>query len=90
MLYMVIERFRGGNPGAVGARFRERGRMIPEGSGVVYVSSWIGVDGVVCYQLMEAPDREALDGWITAWVDLVEFEVVEVLASAAYWAGRAV
>jgi hypothetical protein len=90
MLYMVIERFRGGDPGAVGARFRERGRLIPEGSGVEYVSSWMGADGAVCYQLMEAPGRAALDGWIAAWADLVEFEVVEVVASAEYWSGRRV
>lgn len=90
MLFMVAERFRDGNPDAVGARFRKQGRMIPEGSGVVYVSSWMGVNGSVCFQLMEAPDRATLDGWITAWADLVEFEVVEVVASAAYWAGRGV
>lgn len=86
MLYMVTERFRGGDPGAVGARFQERGRLIPAGSGVEYVSSWMGADGALCYQLMEAPDRRALEGWIAAWEDLVDFEVVEVVVSAAFWA----
>ena len=28
MLFMIIEHFRGGDPAPVGARFRERGRMI--------------------------------------------------------------
>ncbi len=34
MLYMVIEKFKGGSPDAVGERFRRDGRMMPEG--VVY------------------------------------------------------
>jgi hypothetical protein len=89
MLFMVIERFRGGSPDAVGARFRERGRLMPEGSGVAYVASWMSVDGSCCYQLMEAPSRGALDPWIANWQDLVEFEVVEVRTSAEFWAERA-
>lgn len=88
MLFMVVERFRGGDAAAVGARFRERGRMMPEGAGLVYVASWMGADGACCYQLMEAPGRGAFDGWIANWADLVEFEVVEVVESAAYWEAR--
>jgi hypothetical protein len=37
---------------------------------------------------MEAPDQKALDPWITAWVDLVDFEVVLVETSADFWKGR--
>lgn len=88
MLFMVIERFRGGDPGAVGRRFREKGRMIPEGSGVAYVASWMTADGGACYQLMESPSRAALEPWLAAWRDLVDFEVVEVKTSADFWAGR--
>lgn len=88
MLFMIIERFRGGDPGPVGERFRARGRMIPEGGGVSYVSSWMTPDGRACYQIMEAPGRASLDGWMAAWSDLVDFEVVEVEASAAFWDRR--
>ena len=85
---MVIERFRNGDWRAVGERFKRRGRMMPDGTGVRYVSSWMGADGACCYQLMEAPSQAALDPWIAAWSDLVEFEVVEVVESAAFWKDR--
>jgi hypothetical protein len=39
-----------------------------------------------CYQLMEAESADALAPWIAAWNDIVDFEVVPVLASADYWA----
>lgn len=89
MLFMVIERFKDGHPGRVGERFRSRGRLMPENAGVEYVASWMASSGMCCYQLMEAPTRAALDPWIAGWSDLVEFEVVPVETSAAYWAGRA-
>jgi hypothetical protein len=88
MLFMVIERFRtveGGRPQAVADRFASRGRLIPEDSGARYVASWMTADGRAGYQLMEAPSRDALDGWIAQWIDLVDFEVTPVLASADFW-----
>jgi hypothetical protein len=80
MLYMVIERFRDGDPAPVYARFRERGRLAPEG--LRYVSSWVDEPLAVCYQVMETDDRSLLDRWVDAWSDLVEFEVVPVVTSA--------
>ena len=80
MLYMVIERFRNGDPAPVYARFRERGRLAPEG--LRYVSSWIDDRLTVCWQVMETDDRALLDRWIAAWKDLVDFEVVPVMTSA--------
>ncbi len=77
---MIVESFRGGRPEAVYARFRERGRMAPEG--LHYVSSWVTTDGTRCYQLMECDDRALLDQWMAAWADLVEFEVLPVMSSA--------
>ena len=88
MLFMVIERFRAGNPDAVGARFRSVGRLMPENAGLVYVSSWMTTDGSACYQLMEAPTRQSLDGWIANWQDLVDFEVIPVQTSADFWASH--
>lgn len=86
MLFMVIERFKGGDPTPVGQRFRERGRMIPPDSGVEYVASWMTADGAACFQIMEAPDDRALRPWLDAWADLVDFEVVPVMTSAQFWA----
>ena len=86
MLYMVVERFKGGDPTAVGERFRLRGRMMPEE--VTYLSSWIAESGAICYQLMEAPNVEAFRGWTDNWDDIMEFEIVPVLSSADFWARR--
>ena len=80
MLYMVIERFRDGDAAAVFRRFRERGRMLPEG--LRYVDSWVAADLSRCFQLMECDDAALFERWIERWEDLVEFEVVPVVTSA--------
>ena len=85
MLFMIVERFRNADYASVGERFRARGRLIPEGAGVEFVTSWMTTDGAACYQVMRAPDASALAPWIAAWADLVEFEVVEVEESARFW-----
>jgi hypothetical protein len=82
MLFMVIEHFKG-NAEAVGARFKAKGRMLPEG--VTYQVSWMETSGARCFQIMEAPSAGALDVWIGRWSDLVEFEVTTVLTSTDYW-----
>jgi len=58
--------------------------MLPDG--VVYHASWIDARNGRCFQTMEAPNREALEPWIAAWSDLVDFEVVPVLTSSEFWA----
>jgi hypothetical protein len=80
MLFMVVERFRDGDAAAVYRRFRERGRMLPEG--LRYVDSWVSSDLARCFQLMECDDAALFERWIACWQDLVEFEVVPVLTSA--------
>ena len=77
--YMIIEHFRNGDAVPVYRRFRERGRMAPEG--LSYVSSWVTADMTRCYQIMETTDRALLDQWIAIWSDLVEFEVYPVITS---------
>ena len=77
---MVIEHFRGGDPVPVYRRFRERGRMAPEG--LTYVSSWVTEDLARCYQVMETEDRRLLDEWITRWNDVADIEVIPVITSA--------
>jgi Protein of unknown function (DUF3303) len=80
VLYMVIEHFHGGDPAPVYQRFRERGRMAPDG--LRYVNSWVTSDMTTCYQVMECDDRALLDQWMDNWRDIVDFEVVPVLTSA--------
>jgi hypothetical protein len=77
---MIIEHFRDGDPKPVYARFRERGRLAPEG--LEYVASWVTSDLAHCYQVMKCEDRARLDEWMAAWGDLVEFEVIPVVTSA--------
>jgi hypothetical protein len=79
MLFMVIERFREGDAAAVYRRFRERGRMLPDG--LRYVESWTEASFGRCFQLMECDDPRLLDEWAERWRDLVEFEVTPVLTS---------
>jgi hypothetical protein len=83
MLFMVIERFRNGDAAPVGARFKTRGRMLPDG--VSYHASWVDPANALCFQVMEAGSRELLDQWISCWHDLVDFEVIPVLTSSEFW-----
>ena len=78
-LFMVVEHFRNGQAAPVYRRFKERGRMAPEG--LTYISSWVADNLATCYQLMETVDRTLLDQWMRNWSDLVEFEVHAVITS---------
>ena len=77
---MVIEHFRNGDPRPIYERFRQQGRLMPDG--LTYVSSWITEDLTRCYQVMECDDPALLEAWMARWRDLVTFEVVPVLPSA--------
>ena len=83
MLFMVIERFKNGDAGPTGERYKRCGRMLPEG--LLYHASWLDLAGTRCFQVMEAPDADRLNLWITRWDDLVDFEIVPVLTSADFW-----
>lgn len=76
---MVVEHFKNGDAVPVYRRFRDRGRLAPEG--LRYVSSWVDEKLERCFQLMEAPDRSLLDQWMAEWSDLTEFEVYPVIPS---------
>ena len=78
-LFTVVERFRYGDAAPVYRRFRERGRLAPDG--LTYVSSWVNESLTICYQLMETSDRALLEEWMRNWEDLVEFEVHPVITS---------
>jgi hypothetical protein len=77
---MIVENFKNRDPVPVYRRFRDHGRLAPEG--LVYISSWVDEKLERCFQLMEATERELLDEWMTNWSDLVDFEVYPVISSA--------
>jgi hypothetical protein len=83
MLFMVIEHFKQIDATPISERFREKGRMLPEG--VSYLASWVDAGGGRCFQVIEAPSSDALDPWLHCWNDLVDFEIVPVETSAEFW-----
>ena len=78
-LYMVVEHFKNKDAVAVYRRFRDCGRMTPEG--LRYVSSWVDEQLERCYQLMETHDRRLFEEWMANWNDLVDFEIYPVITS---------
>ena len=80
MLFMVIEHFRPGRAPEVYRRFRERGRMAPEG--LRYVASWVDLECKRCFQVMETDNEALFKQWTANWDDLVDFEIVPVRTSA--------
>ena len=76
---MIVEYYRDGDPRPVYQRFREKGRLTPEG--LKYVSSWVDERLEICFQLMECGDPKLIDEWIAAWNDIVSFEVHPVITS---------
>ncbi|MCI0338033.1 MAG: DUF3303 domain-containing protein [Acidobacteria bacterium] len=79
MLFMVIERYRDRDAKAIYRRFKEKGRMMPEG--LKYVGSWIEANFDRCFQVMECDDARLLQQWVVEWQDLIEFEVIPVVTS---------
>ncbi len=76
---MIIERFVDKDPVPVYRRFRDRGRLAPEG--LRYVSSWVDRELAFCFQIMETTERALLDEWIANWSDIVAFEIYPVISS---------
>ena len=79
MLFMIVENFRG-DPVPVYRRFRDQGRLAPEG--LRYINSWVSRDLLRCYQVMECDDPALLQQWMDRWRDVVDFEVIPVVTSA--------
>ncbi len=80
MLYLVVERYRDGDPLPVYRRLRERGRRMPEG--LRYVASWVTEDLGRCFQVVECEEASLVARWTREWDDLVEFEILRVVTSA--------
>ena len=79
MLFMIVEHFRNDDPLPVYRRFRDEGRLAPEG--LHYVASWVDETFARCFQIMETDDRALLDRWIDNWSDIADFEVYPVVTS---------
>lgn len=77
MRFMVVERFNQRQTKAIYQRFREKGRMMPEG--LRYVDSWISANFEQCFQLMKCDDPGLFQEWILQWQDLGKFEIVPVI-----------
>jgi hypothetical protein len=78
MLFMVVETFRNHDGKAIYRRLRDRGRQMPDG--LSFVSSWVQADMGRCFQLMECDDITLLQRWVVQWSDLMDFEIVPVVA----------
>jgi Protein of unknown function (DUF3303) len=95
MLFMVIEHFKNRDALSVYRRFRDRGRMAPEG--LRYSGRWVETNFDRCFQLMECDakgptrstvrgawgenDASLLEKWAEHWRDLIEFEFIPVRPS---------
>jgi len=78
MLFMVVEKFRNQDARTIYRRLREKGRMMPEG--LTFVSSFVSADVSRCFQLMECDDVTKFQRWVAEWSDLMECEIVPVVA----------
>ena len=85
MLFMVMEDFRGRDPKLVYRRYRERGRMMPEG--LAFHHSWVAADMSRCFLIAETEDVSLLQQFAIEWLDLCSFEIVPVAASKDTVAG---
>ncbi len=73
---MVIENLRNQDGKAVYRRFRDKGRMTPDG--LTFVGSWTEANLGRIFQLMECDDVALFQRWVTEWSDLIAFEIVPV------------
>ncbi len=78
MQFMVVEAFRNQDARSVYRRFHEKGRLMPEG--LKFVGSWVAADLSRCFQIMECDEITRLQKWVAEWSDLIEFEIVPVVA----------
>lgn len=77
--YMVVEHFKDRNAIPVYRRFRDHGRMMPDG--LNYVASWVDENLQQCFQLMETANSSLLEQWMMKWKDVIDFEVYPVMTS---------
>ena len=78
MLFMVVEKFRNQDAKTIYRRLRDKGRSMPDG--LKFVSSYVSADVARCFQMMECDDITLLQRWVAEWSDLMECEIVPVVA----------
>ncbi|HEU5195238.1 MAG TPA: DUF3303 family protein [Methylomirabilota bacterium] len=78
MLFMVVEKFKNQDAKTIYRRLRDKGRMMPDG--LSFVSSFVTADVSRCFQLMECDDVTKFQRWVSEWSDLMECEIVPVVA----------
>ena len=79
MQFMIIEHFKNQDAIPVYRRFRDEGRLAPEG--LNYISSWVDIKMEKCFQIMETNEEALIYKWIDNWKDIVEFEVFPIMSS---------
>ena len=79
MQFMIVEQFRNADPLPIYRRFRDHGRLAPEG--LRYIASWVDEALERCFQIMETDDRRLLDQWIENWSDIADFQVFPIMSS---------
>jgi hypothetical protein len=80
MLFMIVERFKDQDMLPVYKKFRESGRMLPDG--LKYIDSWVEPNFGRCFQLMECDDLRLLQEWMLRWRGSgTTFEIVPVVTS---------
>lgn len=77
---MVVEKFKPNAAMEIYRRARERGRQLPPG--LEYVDSWVDLEYTRCFQLMSTDDAALFEAWVSAWSDLVDFEIIPVRTSS--------
>ena len=80
MLFMIVERFKDQDMLPAYKKFREGGRMLPDG--LKYIDSWVEPNFGRCFQLMECDDLRLLQEWILRWRGSgTTFEIVPLVSS---------
>lgn len=79
MLFMVIERYKNGDPQPIYEHLRKAGRGLPDG--VKYIASWIETNFDRCFIVLECDDATKLMEWVMHWREHVTFEIVPVATS---------
>ena len=80
MQFMVIETYRNQDAKTIYGRFRDKGRMLPEG--LTFAASWVTADLDRCFVILECDEVAILQRWVVEWSDLAEFEIVPVVAGS--------
>ncbi len=77
---MVIETFKDADANPIGERLKRSGRLMPEGIALSREGRSVGLH---CFQVMETPNVELMNLWVSCWADLFDFEIVPEIQGEA-------